>query len=147
MAERLLRNWGLSSSQSGTQNLANLGLGRTGRWLVTGLLEWFAFQWVLQRGFGVHEFGERAPELRVFFAVGFEPLQVGLKAALFAVLTTEIGLNRLNEKLINRPPFDFAEDLQGSAFFGINAKGENGACTAWHTSMLREKGCDVNIAF
>src|SRR5689334_11422786 len=120
---RFSRSVGLSSSQSGTQNLSDFFLDRSGR-LGIQFFEWFAFRRVVEGSFSFYERIESAPIFRVLLSILFQTGQGLLQSTFSAAFLLKIALDGLVEQLIDRPAFDLAEVLQRRPLFFIDSECE-----------------------
>src|SRR5205823_4927163 len=122
---RFRLNLGLSSSQSGTYDSSNFALNRPG-WLERVFddrpLDRFSFQRILHACFSLYERHDRATESTILPAIGFEARQISLQAALLSASLMKVVLDRLDQQLIDRTLFNFAEVFQCLAFLSSNSQ-------------------------
>src|SRR3954453_798772 len=114
MRVRFCRNWGLSSSQSGTYYLANFSLHRASwcrRVVVLVTFDRPSFKGVFYGSLGVHECRHCTLEAGIFLPIISEVLQIRLERTLPATLLAKVDLNGFNEQLIDGAAFNFAEGL------------------------------------
>ena len=119
--------------------LTNLALDRSSRRRRVAVLVTFdrlPLKWIAHGGFRVHERRDRTPEPGVFLPIISETLQIRFQSAFPAAPLTKVDSDGLNQQLIDRTAFDFAEVFQRVTFLSFNSQSESSSA---HVNSLRRR--------